>query len=181
MEGDERIAQDALDRLEGDVKVSEQMGRLSVAKQQLVAIARATSHNCRMLIMDEPTASLSFREVEILYRIIDKLKADGIAILFISHKLDEVFRVADRVTVLRDGKYTGCEEIKNLTEASLVKMMVGRSVEYLALNEVSYAGEKLLEVKNITKRGNFRDVSFDLHRGRFSPSQGWWALAAAKP
>lgn len=160
-----RTAQQALDRLGVDIKINEQLGRLSVAKQQLVAIARATSHNCKMLIMDEPTATLSFKEVEVLYGIIDKLKQEGIAILFISHKLDEVFRVADRVTVLRDGKYIGCEELKSLTEADLVKMMVGRSVEYIPLNDVNYAGEKILEVKHISKKGNYRDISFDLHRG----------------
>lgn len=159
------LARTSLSRLNVDINVDDQLGKLSVAKQQLVAIARAISLNCKILIMDEPTASLSFKEVEILYDIIDKLKAEGISILFISHKLDEVFRVADRVTVLRDGEWIGSEDIHSLDEASLVKMMVGRSVEYLALNETSYVQESLMSVRGISKKGNYKDISFELSKG----------------
>ena len=96
--------------------------------------------------MDEPTSTLSFSEVKMLYSIIEKLKKQNIAILFISHKLDEVFEVSDRVTVLKDGEYVGCKEIHELDENRLVQMMVGRSVAYAAQNGESYAGEKILEV-----------------------------------
>lgn len=160
-----RIAARALARLDIHIDLDEQLGNLSVARQQLVAIARATSMQSRLLIMDEPTASLSFSEVEMLYDIINKLKAENIAILFISHKLDEVFRVSDRVTVLRDGKYIGCKPTKELDENKLVNMMVGRSVTYLSLNDVSYAKDKILEVRGISKAGNYQDISFTLHRG----------------
>ncbi|MDY3249877.1 MAG: sugar ABC transporter ATP-binding protein [Candidatus Choladocola sp.] len=161
----DRIARDAMDVLGITIDIHEQLGNLSMAKQQLVAIARAISFKSRLLIMDEPTATLSFSEVRMLYTIIEKLKKQGIAILFISHKLDEVFEVSDRVTVLKDGKYVGCREIQELDENQLVQMMVGRSVVYAALNGESYAGEKILEVKNLCKKGNFKDISFTLHKG----------------
>ena len=154
-----------LKRLEVQMDIHELLGNLSVAKQQLVAIARAISLSSRLLIMDEPTAALSFSEVRMLYEIIRKLKKENIAILFISHKLDEVFEVSDRVTVLKDGKYVGCKDIGELNESTLVQMMVGRSVTYEALNQESYAAEKVLEVRNISKEGNFKDISFTLHKG----------------
>lgn len=161
----DRIAAEALKRLEVQMDIHELLGNLSVAKQQLVAIARAISLSSRLLIMDEPTAALSFSEVRMLYEIIRKLKKENIAILFISHKLDEVFEVSDRVTVLKDGKYVGCKDIEELDESTLVQMMVGRSVTYEALNQESYAAEKILEVRNISKEGNFKDISFTLHKG----------------
>ncbi|MBU9727354.1 sugar ABC transporter ATP-binding protein [Diplocloster modestus] len=161
----DRIAAAALKRLEVQMDIHELLGNLSVAKQQLVAIARAISLSSRLLIMDEPTAALSFSEVRMLYEIIRKLKKENIAILFISHKLDEVFEVSDRVTVLKDGKYVGCKDIGELDESTLVQMMVGRSVTYEALNQESYAAEKILEVRNISKEGNFKDISFTLHKG----------------
>ncbi|MBU9735146.1 sugar ABC transporter ATP-binding protein [Diplocloster agilis] len=161
----DRIAVEALKRLEVQMDIHELLGNLSVAKQQLVAIARAISLSSRLLIMDEPTAALSFSEVRMLYEIIRKLKKENIAILFISHKLDEVFEVSDRVTVLKDGKYVGCKDIGELNESTLVQMMVGRSVTYEALNQESYAAEKVLEVRNISKEGNFKDISFTLHKG----------------
>lgn len=161
----DRIAKDALERLSVEMDIHELLGNLSMAKQQLVAIARAISLSSRLLIMDEPTATLSFSEVRMLYEIIQKLKKENIAILFISHKLDEVFEVSDRVTVLKDGKYVGCKNIEELDESTLVQMMVGRSVSYEALNQESYAAEKILEVKNISKEGNFKDISFTLHKG----------------
>ncbi|MDD2956994.1 MAG: sugar ABC transporter ATP-binding protein [Lachnospiraceae bacterium] len=160
-----RIAEEAIAVLGISMNVQEQLGNLSMAKQQMVAIARAISFESRLLIMDEPTATLSFSEVKMLYSIIEKLKKQNIAILFISHKLNEVFKVSDRVTVLKDGKYVGCRNIAELDENKLVQMMVGRSVAYASLNQVSYAGEKILEVNDISKKGNYKSISFDLHKG----------------
>lgn len=161
----ERIAEEALKGLGIEIDTQELLGNLSIAKQQMVAIARAISFRSQLLIMDEPTATLSFSEVKILYDIIRKLKDQNIAILFISHKLDEVFEVSDRVTVLKDGRYVGCKDIKELDENQLVNMMVGRSVVYSALNDICFAKEKILEVRNISKTGNYKDISFDLHAG----------------
>lgn len=118
-----KIAEEAIEVLGITMNVQEQLSNLSIAKQQLVAIARAISFKSRLLIMDEPTATLSFSEVRMLYSIIEKLKKQNIAILFISHKLDEVFEVSDRVTVLKDGEYVGCKDIKELDENSLVQMI----------------------------------------------------------
>lgn len=160
-----KVASEALDRLEIHLDINERLGSLSIARQQLVAIARATSQKSRLLIMDEPTSSLSFSEVEMLYRIIRKLKAEHMTILFISHKLDEVFQVSDRVTVLRDGCYIGCSELSELDENKLVSMMVGRPVAYTALNGVNYASDPILEVRGISKAGNYKDISFTLHKG----------------
>jgi len=159
------IAAEALGRMGVRLDPHQLLGSLSVAKQQLIAIARAISFHSRLLIMDEPTASLSFSEVETLYSIIEKLRQENIAVLFISHKLDEVFQVSDRITVLRDGKFIGCEDTARLDNNSLVSMMVGRSVTYIALNAQSNVGEKILEVKNISKKGNYKDISFALHKG----------------
>lgn len=160
-----RIAKEALARLDVEMDIYELLGNLSMAKQQLVAIARAISLSSRLLIMDEPTATLSFSEVKMLYGIIEKLKSENIAVLFISHKLDEVFEVSDRVTVLKDGRYAGCREIAELDENKLVQMMVGREVAYMPLNQESYAGETIMEVRNLSKKGNYKDISFTLHRG----------------
>ena len=161
----DKIAKDSLLKLDIDIDIHEKLGNLSMAKQQMVAIARAISFDSRLLIMDEPTAALSFSEVKVLYKIIRKLKSQNIAILFISHKLDEVFEVSDRVTVLKDGKYVGCKEISELDENKLINMMVGRSVIYSSLNEISYAKEKILEVRHLCKKGNYKDISFELHAG----------------
>jgi len=160
-----RVAKDVFERLEMKIDVREPLGKLSVARQQLVAIARAISMNSKLLIMDEPTASLSFNEVEMLYSIIEKLKAQNMGILFISHKLDEIFHVASRATVLRDGKWIGCKPIDELDEEKMVGMMVGKSVEYLPLNDVSHAKEEILRVNHISKQGNYKDISFSLKRG----------------
>ena len=159
------VAKDVLGRMGMDIDTHDQLGKLSIAKQQIVAIARAISMNSKLLIMDEPTASLSFNEISALFSIIENLKKSNMAILFISHKLDEVFQVADRISVLRDGKWIGCEAADKLSEADLVNMMVGRTVDKAYLNEVSYAEDVILKVDNISKAGNYKDISFTLKRG----------------
>ena len=116
--------------------------------------------------MDEPTASLSRQEVEDLFNIIRALKKDGIAILFISHKLDEVKRLSDTVTVLRDGKYIGSNPTSQISEAEIIHMMVGRDISYENLNEVSAAKEDVvLEARGLCKEGFYHDISFHVHKG----------------
>ncbi|GFN23262.1 ribose import ATP-binding protein RbsA [Thermanaeromonas sp. C210] len=138
--------------------------RLPVAKQQLVAIARALAFKARLIIMDEPTSSLSRGEVENLFKIIHALTEKGIAILFVSHRLQELFTIAERFTVLRDGKYIGTYPKEELDEEKLISLMVGRKVEFVKQSGSS-RGPVLLEVKSITKKGHFKDISFTLHRG----------------
>lgn len=159
-------AQETLDKLGMELDLDQQLGDLSIAKQQMVAIARALRAQARLIIMDEPTSSLSSSEIELLYNIVETLKQQNIAVLFISHKFQEVFKVADRVTVLRDGQYISTDLIEDINEDLLVQKMVGRSILFEPLNEQSEArDEYVLEVKNLSRKGHFTDVSLALKKG----------------
>lgn len=138
---------------------------LSVAQQQTVEIARALSLSAQLLIMDEPTSSLTLNEVEELFGIVRRLRESGTAIIFISHRLEELFAVADRVTVLRDGKYVDTRDISEATSGELIQMMVGRQVDDLFPKEEAPAGKPRLEVRNLTARGKFEGISFELRAG----------------
>jgi rhamnose transport system ATP-binding protein len=139
---------------------------LTLAEQQTVEIARALSLNVKVLIMDEPTASLSAHEVDRLMAIVKALKASGVAVIYISHRLDEVFRIADRVTVLRDGRHISTNPIEDVTQTSMVRDMVGRAIDQFAVKMSANAhGMKLLSVSGLARDGVFADVTFDLHRG----------------
>ena len=139
---------------------------LTLAEQQTVEIARALSLNVRVLIMDEPTASLSAHEVERLMAIVKSLKARGVAVVYISHRLDEIFKIADRVTVMRDGKHISTKLIAAVTHDGMVRDMVGRAVDQFAFKSVANAhGDILLQVRRLGVEGIFADVNFDLHHG----------------
>ena len=162
--GVEDTARKALDDLGVDIDVDARLNTLSTAKQQLIAIARALVYDAKLLVMDEPTSALSGGEVDALFAIVEKLRARGMGIIFISHKLDELFRIADRMTVLRDGKLIGGAPTSEMTRNKLIGMMVGREIveEHLGAKHI---GEKILEVKNISKQGNYKNISFELRRG----------------
>jgi rhamnose transport system ATP-binding protein len=138
---------------------------LSIAQQQMVEIARAFSIHARILIMDEPTSSLTLNEVADLFRLVRRLRADGTAIIFISHRLEELFEIADRVTVLRDGSYVDTQLMKDVTRDDLIRMMVGRTITNLYPKQNVQAGDVVLKVEQLTRVGVFRDVSFELRRG----------------
>jgi rhamnose transport system ATP-binding protein len=138
---------------------------LSIAQQQMVEIARAFSINARILIMDEPTSSLTLNEVADLFRLVHRLREDGTAIIFISHRLEELFELADRVTVLRDGAYVGTKLMKDVTRDDLIRMMVGRTISNLFPKQNVQAGDVVLKVENLTRVGSFKDISFELRRG----------------
>ncbi len=138
---------------------------LSVAQMQMVEIARAISLDARVLIMDEPTSSLTEREVEDLFVIVRQLRAHGSAVVFISHRLEELFALADRVTVLRDGAYVGTQPMADVSTDALIRMMVGRSVAELFPKQAVEPGEVLLEVRGLGLPGRFADISFQLRRG----------------
>lgn len=138
---------------------------LSVAQQQMVEIARALSVQARVLIMDEPTSSLTSNEVEDLFRITRQLRQAGTAIIFISHRLEELFALADRVTTLRDGEYVGTRAMANVTSSELIQMMVGRQLDDLFPKQTVARGAVLLDVKHLSVAGAFHDVSFTLHAG----------------
>jgi rhamnose transport system ATP-binding protein len=130
-----------------------------------VEIAKALSFNARVLIMDEPTSALTLHEVADLFRIARKLREAGTAVIFISHRLDEIFELADRVTVLRDGHYVGTHDVSEVTHDELIRMMVGRTLDTLFPKVEVEQGEVLLRVEGLTKKGLFEDVSFELKRG----------------
>jgi len=138
---------------------------LSVADQQMVEIAKALSFNARVLIMDEPTSALTLREVTELFRITRRLREAGTAIVFISHRLEEAFELADRITVLRDGHYVGTRDVSEATPDDVIHMMVGRTLGDIFPKQDVKPGEVMLRVENLTKEGLFYDVSFELHRG----------------
>ncbi|NLY89651.1 MAG: sugar ABC transporter ATP-binding protein [Firmicutes bacterium] len=157
-------ARDVVNELGVELDVNQKLGYLSIANQQLVAIARAMIHDAKILILDEPTASLAKKDVENLFKAINVLKKKGIAIIFVSHKLDEIFEISDRISVLRNGKYMGTYAVEDVTKEELISYMVGRKVHYKKY-EAREAGEVLLEVRNISKRGNYKNISFNLHKG----------------
>lgn len=138
---------------------------LTVAQQQMVEIARALSVQASIFIMDEPTSSLTANEVKELFRIVRQLRQEGTAILFISHRLEELFALADRVTTLRDGKYVGTRPMADVTTDELIQMMVGRQLGDLFPKQTAERGQVLLEVEKLAVAGVFQNVSFALHAG----------------
>jgi rhamnose transport system ATP-binding protein len=138
---------------------------LSIAEQQMVEVARALSINARILIMDEPTSSLTLNEVADLFMIVRRLRESGTAIVFISHRLEELFEVADRVTVLRDGMYIDTVPLQGITKEELVRKMVGRTTTDLFPKLDVKPGEVVLEVEHLSRKGVFDDVSFQLRKG----------------
>jgi rhamnose transport system ATP-binding protein len=138
---------------------------LSIAQQQMVEIARAFSINAQILIMDEPTSSLTLHEVDDLFRLVRRLRAQGTAIILISHRLEELYTLADRVTVLRDGSYVDTKPMKDVTRDELIRMMVGRTITNLFPKQDVRAGDVILRVENLSRAGSFYDVSFELRRG----------------
>ncbi|MDW3225338.1 MAG: sugar ABC transporter ATP-binding protein [Paracoccaceae bacterium] len=149
---------------------------LGIASKHLVAIARALSIDARVVIMDEPTAALSHKEIEELYALIETLKAQGKAILFISHKFDEIFRIADRYTVFRDGAFVAEGLIEDINEDALVTMMVGRSVDQIFPQRGKMAGEDVLQVVGYAHPTEFEDIGFTLRRGEIL---GFYGLVGA--
>ena len=145
----------------------QKVGELSVSQMQSVEIAKAVSANCKVLILDEPTSSLTSNEVEALFRIIEDLKAEGVAIVYISHKMDEILRISDEVTVMRDGQYIGTWDAKGLTTDFIISKMVGRELTNLFPERHNVPGEVVFEVKNFTSINprSFRNVNFQLRKG----------------
>ncbi len=143
------------------------MSSLSISQQQGCEIARAVSYNASIVVMDEPTSSLTENEVDHLFHIINELKSTGVAIIYISHKMEEIFKIADDVTVMRDGKVVGTYPVQDLNHDKLISLMVGRDLTNRFPPVESEIGEVCLEVKNLTAANprSFKDVSFELHKG----------------
>ena len=145
----------------------QKVGELSVSQMQSVEIAKAVSANCKVLILDEPTSSLTANEVEALFRIIEDLKAEGVAIVYISHKMDEILRISDEVTIMRDGQYIGTWDCAGLTTDFIISKMVGRDLTNLYPQRNNVPGEVVFEVENFTSINpkSFRNVNFKLRKG----------------
>ncbi|QWW19472.1 sugar ABC transporter ATP-binding protein [Schaalia sp. 19OD2882] len=160
-----RAARDLFTRLEVDIDPAQPAQGLSIADQQVIEIAKAISLDAKVLIMDEPTAALSGREVERLFTIARSLRDQGAALMFISHRMEEVFDLCDRITIMRDGAYVSTRMIAGTTEAEIVKDMVGRSVDQLFPKVDAAIGDVLLDVKGLTRQGVFHDVDLQVRSG----------------
>lgn len=160
-----REAEEILARLDVALDVRMPARGLTLASQQAVEIAKAISLKVRVLIMDEPTASLSAHEVAQLFRIIASLRSQGVAILFIGHRMEEVFTIADRITVLRDGKVISSALRGQMSTEQIIRDMVGRKIEDFFAKSDTQRGELLLSVHGLSKEGVFRDVNFDIYHG----------------
>ena len=160
-----RDAEAILAQLGVKLDVREPARGLTLAAQQAVEIARAISLKVRVLIMDEPTASLSAHEVTQLFKLVSSLRSQGVAILFIGHRMEEVFRIADRITVLRDGKWVSSAPRSEVTREGVIRDMVGRKIEDFFAKTVIERGELLMSVQGLARESTFHDVSFDIYRG----------------
>ncbi len=146
-----------------DINPAQIMGSMPVARRQMAEIAKAVSYNARVIVFDEPTSSLNDAEVEQLFRIIDMLKKNGTAIIYISHKMEEILRISDDITVMRDGRHIATEPAKNMTMEKIIKLMVGRELGNRFPERKNKPGKPLLQVEGLTSRySNLRDVSFTL-------------------
>ena len=160
-----RRVRELFDRLGASIDPEVPCGRLSVAEQQEVEIAKALSQNARLIVMDEPTAALSPSEVERLLEVVRELKAQGIGVIYISHRLNEIFEIADRVTVLRDGGHVGTKPIGEFTRDSMIELMVGRSLDQEFPKAAAELGEERLVVCGLSRGRRVREVSFGVRRG----------------
>lgn len=158
-------ANELLAQLDAEFKATAEMGALSVAHQQMVEIAKALSMNAKIIILDEPTAALTKNESEKLYKIVDKLKSEGVSIIFISHRFEDMYRLADRVTVFRDSQYIGTYDVDGITNADLIKAMVGREISDLFPKPEVSIGAEVLRVENMCRAGYFKNVSFQVRAG----------------
>lgn len=158
-------ANELLAQLDAEFKATAEMGTLSVAHQQMVEIAKALSMNAKIIILDEPTAALTKNESEKLYKIVDKLKSEGVSIIFISHRFEDMYRLADRVTVFRDSQYIGTYDVDGITNADLIKAMVGREISDLFPKPEVSIGAEVLRVEDMCRAGYFKNVSFQVRAG----------------
>lgn len=154
-----------LEKLGINLNPKTKMKQLRVADQQMVEIAKAISQNARVVIMDEPTSSITDKEVDSLFEMIRGLKASGVGIIYISHKMDEIFQICDEMTILRDGTYIDTFKASEIDEDILIRSMVGRDlgVQFPKVNV--QIGDPVLEVQHLTRKGQYEDISFKLHKG----------------
>ncbi len=158
-------AQDLLNSLSLAIKATDKICSLSVAQQQMVEIAKALSVDAEIIIMDEPTSSLTDKEVEMLFTTINNLRRKNISIIYISHRMEELFQITDRITVMRDGQYIGTKVTKETTKDELIAMMVGRELKDLYIKTKHPIGETVLEVKNLERKNVLHNINLSLRKG----------------
>lgn len=158
-------AREMVNNLGLNIDVNTRIKELTIAQQQLVEIVKAVSFNIKILVMDEPTSSLSDEEVNNLFITIEKLKQNNISIIYISHRFEELFQVTDQITVIRDGKYIGTKETNNTNSDELISMMVGRELDNLYTRTYSFQDKEILRVENLTRENIFKDINFTVHKG----------------
>jgi inositol transport system ATP-binding protein len=160
-----RRTKELFDRLDIGIDPEAEVRDLSIANRQMVEIAKAVSYDSDVLIMDEPTSALTEREVEHLFKIIRTLKAQGTGIVYITHKMNELFEIADEVSVFRDGRFIGEHPASEVTRNDIIRMMVGREITQMFPKQTVPIGDVVLSVRNLSLEGRFRDISFDLRKG----------------
>ncbi|MFC7440298.1 sugar ABC transporter ATP-binding protein [Laceyella putida] len=153
------------EKLEIDIDPNAKMVDLSIANTQMVEIAKAISHHSKLIIMDEPTSAITEKEVNHLFKIIRSLKKEGVSIIYITHKMDELAQITDEITVLRDGKVVGTKPSDHVTKEQLIEMMVGRELNQVFNKKPAEITETALSVNNLSKKGKFEDVSFEVRKG----------------
>ncbi len=158
-------AQQIIDKLGVKIDVKTPVNRLSVAQQQMVEIGKATSRKSKIIVMDEPSATLTDHELVALFALMRQLKSEGVAIVYISHRMEEIFEVCDRVTIMRDGKWIATENIGSLTREGIIKLMVGRELTQMIPKVAADIGDVALEVKNISRKGALKNVSISVKKG----------------
>lgn len=171
-----QTAQKYLDMVELDVKPTDVIADMTAAKKQLIQIAKALATEAKYILLDEPTSSLTIHEAQNLFKILRKLKDDGKSLIFVSHKIEEVMSLCDRVTVLRDGTVTGSHAIKDITRQDLIRMMIGRDENVDDLGKLNIEDEVVLEARNIGKAGMFENINFKAHKGEIL---GFYGLVGA--
>ena len=154
-----------LARLGIPISAAAYMRTLSVAQCQLIEIVKAISVGARVIVMDEPTSAITDKEIDVLFEQVENLRREGVAIIYISHKMDEIFRICDRITVLRDGEFIGCDETTNLDQQTLIRMMVGRDIKDVFPKAEAGIGDVILEARDLSMGRQVKHVSFSLRRG----------------
>ena len=154
-----------LDRLGVEIDPGKRMNELSIGQQQMIEIAKALMLDAKVIIMDEPTTALTTKETEVLFKVVNGLREKGVSIVYISHRMEEIFELCDRITVLRDGSYIGTEKISDLTMNDVVKMMIGREIGDRYPGREHEIGDVVFEVKDFNCKGVFHDVNFQVHAG----------------
>ncbi len=158
-------AREILGRIRVNLDVRKPVNECSVAQQQMIEIAKAISFNSKIIVMDEPSATLTDHELEALFELIKTLKRQGIGMIYISHRLEEIFTIGNRVTVMRDGEYIATKQVCDVTREDIIRMMVGRDLTQEFPKEVFSRGKERLRVEGLSRKGAFKDVSFRLHEG----------------